>query len=255
MLRINSFISENPITAFLILTCALSLISLVLMLSINGAHTPENSIGLPIWLIAIWSPNIAAIIVWILQKNLITNLQKAFTLPPFTWWSTIVLLPFLIAAILIIVKIYEGETIEWSKFKFSYLLPLFILNLLMGPLGEELGWRGFLLPSIKVNYGWLMGALIVGVIWAVWHAPLWFVDSPQSKIPFWAFFITVVCLSILMAILHNNSNGSLWYIILLHLTFNISLGLIDILGTYDPGEFVIKCLYFYVPITLVILLT
>jgi membrane protease YdiL (CAAX protease family) len=51
----------------------------------------------------------------------------------------------------------------------------------MGPLGEELGWRGFLYPILKSSYGWMGGALIVGVIWAIWHAPLWLLGFSSIK--------------------------------------------------------------------------
>ena len=84
---------------------------------------------------------------------------------------------------LLLIETINGNIIEWANFKASYLLPLILINLLMGPLGEELGWRAFLYPAIKEKYGWLASALITGTIWALWHAPLWFLDSPQSKIP------------------------------------------------------------------------
>ncbi len=121
----------------------------------------------------------------------------------------------------------------------------------MGPLGEELGWRAFLYPAFKDNYGWMASALIVGIIWALWHAPLWFIDSPQSKIPFLVFGGNVVCLSILMAMVYNHSGGSLIPIILFHLIFNASSGVIDIIGTHESSEYFTKSLYFYFPLVLI----
>ena len=121
----------------------------------------------------------------------------------------------------------------------------------MGPLGEELGWRAFLYPAFKDSYGWMASALIVGVIWALWHAPLWLIDSPQSKIPFSVFGGNIICLSILMAIVYNHSNGSLIPIILFHLIFNMSSGVMDIIGTHESGDYFTKSLYFYVPLVLI----
>ena len=184
MERIHLLLAENPVTGFLIVTFTISLLSFVLMLTITGAQSPESLVGLPIWLIAIWSPNIAAIIIWMEKKEFTSKVQTAFSLPGFSWWLLLVLIPLLIAAFLLFIEIQKGNVIEWSKFKISFLLPLIIINLFMGPLGEELGWRGFLYPEIKSNYGWMASALIVGAIWTLWHAPLWLVDSPQSKIPF-----------------------------------------------------------------------
>jgi len=250
--RIHLLLAENPISGFLIITFLISLISFVLMFNVQGAHTPESSIGLPIWLIAIWSPNTAAIIIWLVKKEVVSKIQMAFSLPDYSWWLLVSLIPLVIAAILLFVELLKGNVIEWSNFKISFLLPLIIINLFLGPLGEELGWRGFLYPVIKSNYGWMASALIVGAIWTLWHAPLWFLDSPQSKIPFWAFSINVMLLSILMSMIYNHSQGSILAIILLHLTFNASLGVIDILESHHPGEFVIKSLYIYAPLVLIL---
>lgn len=62
MERISFLLLKNPILGFIILTFIISLISFMLMLKVPGAHTPESINGLPVWLIAIWSPNIAVII-------------------------------------------------------------------------------------------------------------------------------------------------------------------------------------------------
>ncbi len=55
-----------------------------------------------------------------------------------------------------------------------------------------------------------------------------------------------------MSMIYNHSQGSIIAIILLHLSFNVSLGFIDILGTHHPGEIVIKSLYIYAPLVLIL---
>lgn len=62
----------------------------------------------------------------------------------------------------------------------------------------------------------------------------------------------VMLLSMIMAMIYNHSQGSILAVVLLHLTFNISLGVIDILGSHQPGEFVIKSLFLYAPIVLIL---
>jgi membrane protease YdiL (CAAX protease family) len=250
--KIQLFLAENPISGFLMLTFIISLLSFILMVNIPGSQTPESFRGRPIWLIAIWSPNIAAILIWIIKKELASNIRLAFHFPTFSWWVLLALIPLIVTITLLLIEVMNGKAIEWSNFKVGYLLPLLLLNLLMGPLGEELGWRGFLYPEIKVKYGWMASAMIVGLIWSLWHAPLWLLDSPQSKIPFWAFSINVMLLSILMSIIYNHSQGSIIIVILLHLTFNVSLGVIDILGSHQSGEFIIKSLYIYAPMVLIL---
>ena len=254
MERVHNLITEHSAVIFICLTLFISLISFVLMVVVPGAQTPESTKGLPVWLIAIWSPNIAAIVIWMVKRELASKIQLAFSFPGFSWWSLLIFVPLIIAAFILLIEMTQGNAIEWSNFKWQYLLPLIFLNMIMGPLGEELGWRAFLYPDLKTSYGWMTSALIVGVVWTLWHAPLWFLDSPQSKIPFWAFAVNVLLLSILMSMIYNHSNGSIILVILLHLTFNLSLGLIDILGSHQPGQYVIKSLWFYVPLVFVLVL-
>ena len=122
----------------------------------------------------------------------------------------------------------------------------------MGPLGEELGWRGFLYPIITEKYGWLASAFIVGVIWALWHLPLWFIEPPQSEIPFWIFFLDVLMLSVIMSIIMNYSEGSIIFVVLLHLFFNVSLAVVQVLDVDTQGEYLKISLYLYIPIVIVL---
>jgi len=250
--RIQLLLAENSILGFLLVTFIISLISFAMMLNISGAHTPESLVGLPVWLIAIWSPTMAAIIIWTSKGEFISQVQRAFSIPDFSWWILLSLVPLVIVTVLLFVETQNGHAINWSNFEIKFLLPLVLINLFMGPLGEELGWRAFLYPVFKDKYGWMASALIVGAIWILWHAPLWFLDSPQSKIPFWAFSVNVMLLSILMSVIYNHSQGSVMPVILLHLTFNVSLGIVDILDSHHPGEFVIKSLYVYFPLVLLL---
>jgi membrane protease YdiL (CAAX protease family) len=173
MEKLNQIITEHSVIAFLALTFAISLLSFILMSIISEAQTPETMKGLPVWLIAIWSPNIAAINhMDSSEKNCISRKFKlAFSITTFIVVDvTLVLIPLLIVAavILLMIEVTKGNTIQWSNFEAtSSVLPLVFINLIMGPLGEELGWRGFLYPILKSSYGWMGAALIVGVIWAI----------------------------------------------------------------------------------------
>ncbi|MGI5325351.1 lysostaphin resistance A-like protein [Actinomadura nitritigenes] len=61
-------------------------------------------------------------------------------------------------------------------------LPVFLFGILLtGPLTEEPGWRGTMLPRMRASMGRLRAALVLGVIWSVWHLPLFLVDGSQQQ--------------------------------------------------------------------------
>lgn len=111
-------------------------------------------------------------------------------------------------------------------------------NFLGGPLNEEPGWRGFALPRLQAQYGPLPAAVLLGLIWAAWHAPLFLVQGWLS-VPVWAFGILVVCLSVLMTWVFNRSDGSILPPVLMHAVYNSSfpilIGLCRGVPTREPG--------------------
>jgi membrane protease YdiL (CAAX protease family) len=90
-----------------------------------------------------------------------------------------------------------------------------------GPLGEELGWRGFALPRLLRRWRPLAAALILGAIWWAWHLPTFFIPAlSQSKLLIPLFLVNSLALSILMTGLHLRTRGDLLLMILVHLMAN-----------------------------------
>jgi CAAX protease family protein len=72
------------------------------------------------------------------------------------------------------------------------LLPVLFPLLMLGNLGEEIGWRGFATQRLGRQYGFLLGAVILGVLNAVWHIPLyWLIGNPIYN-PFSLMFLGFV---------------------------------------------------------------
>lgn len=94
-------------------------------------------------------------------------------------------------------------------------LPLLVL----GPISEELGWRGYALDRLQTRWSAPVAALIVGMAWGLWHAPLFaMVGASQHElgVPFFGFVVGLMLQSILYTWLHNHTGGSLWTAILFH---------------------------------------
>src|SRR5215213_11007820 len=104
-------------------------------------------------------------------------------------------------------------------------------------LGEEIGWWGYVLPRLQSRRSALSATLILGVIWALWHLPLWLAGWLQGE-PFRtptlyaAFVVSTIALSVILAWVYNSTGGSLLMVVLLHATVNLPITLsIDDLGS------------------------
>ncbi|MHC1739785.1 MAG: CPBP family glutamic-type intramembrane protease [Anaerolineaceae bacterium] len=113
-----------------------------------------------------------------------------------------------------------GNTFPASLFlaKLGNFLPLLVL----GPLSEEIGWRGYALGRLQTRWNALISSLIIGLIWALWHLPLFLmVGTTQHElgIPFIGFLVNFMANSVFYTWLYNNTKHSLWSAILLHWLF------------------------------------
>jgi membrane protease YdiL (CAAX protease family) len=106
-----------------------------------------------------------------------------------------------------------------------------------GPVQEEFGWRGYLLDPLQERLTALGGGLAVGLVWAIWHIPLFFIPSETIyyQNPFLGFAVSITLLSVLMTWVYNNTNASLLPVLLFHTSFNWSQGMFPILNS-DPAS-------------------
>ena len=104
----------------------------------------------------------------------------------------------------------------------AYPLAFLMTFLLGGPLGEEPGWRGFALPRLQRRNGPLVGSIILGVLWAFWHFPLFWsgVWTPPTLANMVMFVVMITALTIIMTWVFNHANGSLLITMLMHASFN-----------------------------------
>jgi membrane protease YdiL (CAAX protease family) len=94
-------------------------------------------------------------------------------------------------------------------------LPLWLLTF---GIGEETGWRGYALPRLQENRGPLSASLILWVLWALWHLPLFFYSYEPSIIP--GFLVGLLAGAITFTWLYNGSGGSILIAATFHAFFN-----------------------------------
>ncbi len=110
------------------------------------------------------------------------------------------------------------------------LLVMFFDSLIRGPLGEELGWRGYLQLELNKRFSLLKSSLIVGAIWGVWHLPLWFVSGFQGAnllLYILFFMLGLVAFSVIIGEVYARG-GNLLYAILLHQMLNFAGRLLEV---------------------------
>jgi uncharacterized protein len=124
---------------------------------------------------------------------------------------------------------------------FTLYLPALFTSFLINPIGEETGWTGFATPRLQQHFNPWLSAVILGVMWAVWHLPGYFVPSEMGTFNpanFIFFILSSVFIRIVWTWVINNAKGSGIAGILLHASSNaVSLALIpNLLPTPTPDQ-------------------
>jgi uncharacterized protein len=106
-----------------------------------------------------------------------------------------------------------------------YLTPLGALGLwlITFGLGEETGWRGFALPHLQKTRSATVSTLILGILWACWHLPMFFYRDTYIQmgiIGFPMFALSILCAAMIFTWLYNSTGGSIWIGVIFHAVFN-----------------------------------
>jgi len=103
------------------------------------------------------------------------------------------------------------------------LLIYVVYMLIFVALGEEVGWRGYALPALQARYSALISSVILGVMWGLWHLPLFFnPDTFYSNLPFIVWLAFIVPFAILITWVFNSTGGSVLMAMFFHAVMNAS---------------------------------
>jgi membrane protease YdiL (CAAX protease family) len=188
----------------------------------------------PIAMIGGWGPSVAALLVArrtegrSAVRRLLGSLG-AWRVPGH-WYVLVFLLPPLATATSLLIVDRGPATL--GQFDLGAALaniPIaYAIALPFGPLGEELGWRGFALPRLLARFEPWIATLILGAIWTLWHGPMMLLMPGASMPSFMTlsvgslliYQIQITAETAFMTLVFLRTNGSVLLAVLAHLTFN-----------------------------------
>lgn len=180
-----------------------------------------------------FSPLMAALIITGREKG--KSGIKAFLLQGFDWhmhWKWIgaaILIPLIVTGTSHYTAVWTGLDHLPDTFLPEQLpipLPImailyFLLMMIIGGGQEEFGWRGFALLPLQEKFGKTLGSVYLGVIWSIWHLPLWFMPGEgHANYSFFAFALYATSLSVIIGWLYNASGNKLLVAWVMHAAGN-----------------------------------
>ena len=112
-----------------------------------------------------------------------------------------------------------------------FIVPFFLIDLVSN--GEEIGWRGYVLPRLQAKYNALASTLILGILWGFWHLPKFL--SHFNATAFTWFMIHVIAFAVILTWIYNGTKGSLLLVVLCHAASN-TVGIFLPVANTTTGE-------------------
>ena len=217
----SNFIKKYPAISILVLS---QIIGVGMIAPIAAGLVPSDS---ALFLIAAFSASLAGIILTAIVSGK-GGLRELFGRlliwrAGIGWWAfALFALGLMFLGGMVLAALFSGSALNLSFAQPLYMfIPLLVIRTLTDSgLGEELGWRGFLLPRLQARYSALVASIIVGIVWGLWHWPLFLMEGLPPYYEFGqmvgvipgilalVFFLTVPW-SILFTWMYNNTKGSL----------------------------------------------
>jgi uncharacterized protein len=239
----TNFVARHPLISFFTLAIVITWLLALPSLLFEMPFKPFQTAGAH-------GPFLAAIIVSTAMGSAelkllfgrMTNLRFGLR-----WYLIVIfgnVLLYLLVAGLSGAPLMQSLATNWTLI-FTLYLPALFTSYLVNPIGEETGWTGFALPRLQKRFKPWLAAVILGVIWAIWHLPAFFVPSEMgvfNPINFIFFVLSSIFIRIVWTWVTNNAYGSGITGILLHASSNaVSLALIpNLLPMPSPDQMAVS---------------
>lgn len=238
MKNIRVWIKNNQLVCFLIIAFGYSWVFKISL----AILAPERSQDPALYIPSIYGPTIAALLMPLLSggfPELKAFLKKRLLGPVKIFWYLVAV--FGIPGLLLVLRglhlvIFPEISLDGLSIgPVSGILTGFVMSLPFGPLGEELGWRGYALPLLQKKMSQVFAALVLGVIWWAWHLPQLLIPELQWAVggmPALLYLVIMLPGSVLAVWIFNHSGKSVVPLILFHASMNYFLGLLGFNSPY-----------------------
>jgi uncharacterized protein len=237
---------KRSLLLFMLIACGYSWTLWALMMASAQGWLPFN---FPTNFLGSFGPSLAALILSARQKGGVRAVLRSCVQWRFggRWYAAALLGPPLLIVLALGVMLLSGQSSgsPVNLDKAVWLPVLFIVILILGgPLGEELGWRGYLLPRLLQRTGPLKASFGVAAFWFLWHVPLFWLEGAAQKGSSMALFAAMVAaFSVLFTWLWMGTGGSLLAALLAHTMVNLTSVCVEAVfpdaGVSDVGELVL----------------
>jgi membrane protease YdiL (CAAX protease family) len=142
---------------------------------------------------------------------------------PLRWWAIAAFLPAALLGISLVIARITGDAVPPLATPPAFVIRSILFTLLVVGIGEETGWRGWMLPELQKRFSPLSSSLLVGVVWGLWHFPLFAIGAyPGGPDAVLEYLFLGPLIAILFTWFYNRTGGIVLLTILLHTAINNS---------------------------------
>lgn len=218
-----SLAEQRPATVLFALTLGISWV-LWLPLSVQSSVTQLQIIP------GGFGPAIAAVLVmWLRRESVRAWLRDGLDWRVGKQWYAVALgLPVVASVVMGGIFVFATGSFAADRLaRYVLMYPvILVFTAFVGGGQEEFGWRGVALPALQNRFDALTASVVIGVVWAIWHLPLFVLGiGSYGNQSFPLYTVLVVGFAIIFTWLYNNTNGSILLAMVLHGGINTASGL------------------------------
>lgn len=233
LVRPTDWLRAHRLAGFFLLTFALSWgVPVAFLLAAPLLPVAVSVSGYsPLAFLAVWAPALSAFTVVGLtdgRAGLRAYARRVTALRGrWPWYAAVLVgvpLAYLLSAL--VASATGGPALAVEPGWFSTFVVVALLRATQGPV-EELGWRGFALPLLQRRYSGLVSAVLLGLVWALWHAPALVISTAEFArvgplLPgLVQLFVVLVATSVAITVVFNGSRGSVPIAVFFHWLTNL----------------------------------